>query len=495
MKFMQRVLTTVLAAAMIVCCSSVPVSAAKTSETAEKAVSSIKVGWNLGNSLDSNGAWIAQYTSGKPSDYEKAWGNPVTTKALITFIKKQGYNAVRVPVTWAEHIDKNGKIDKDWLDRVQTVVDYVISQDMYCILNVHHDGGSEGWLVASEESYKSNSKKFAGLWKNIAARFKDYGDKLMFESFNEMLDSKDSWTESKDSKAYSVINKYNQLFVDTVRASGGNNGTRNLMLQTYSAAHTEKTLKNFVLPKDTVKNHLIVQVHDYDPTAFTFPEKDVTWTKSVSTWGSDTDKKNMDKVFAIIGKYSDSLGVPFVVGEFGATFKNNNSSRAKFAEYYVKKAAEYGIKCFWWDDSDPQKGYSLVDRSSCKLIHSEVVKAMTAAGAKAGSSSSSSASDNSTGNKLSAPVMKKFTKKNGYLKVNWGAVEGADSYKVYRADSASGKKTLLKTTKNTYYIDKTAKAGKKYYYFVKAYNSSTKITSSYSKGKSVTLPASDKKQS
>ncbi len=131
--------------------------AADTFETAESTVGAINAGWNLGNSLDSFGEWIGIYTSGKPSDYETAWGNPVTNEKLITAIKNAGFNAVRVPVTWAEHIDNSGNIDKVWLDRVQEVVDYVISQDMYCVVNVHHDADADGWLEASAKCYNTRA--------------------------------------------------------------------------------------------------------------------------------------------------------------------------------------------------------------------------------------------------------------------------------------------------------------------------------------------------
>ena len=107
-------------------------------------------------------------------------------------MKNAGFNAVRVPVTWAEHIDENGSINDEWLDRVQQVVDHVISQDMYCVLNVHHDAGADGWLEASADCFMNSSKKFAGLWNSIAVRFREYGSKLIFEGFNEMLDSRNS---------------------------------------------------------------------------------------------------------------------------------------------------------------------------------------------------------------------------------------------------------------------------------------------------------------
>ena len=146
-------------------------------EDAQQTADNIRVGWNLGNTLESNGEWIGLYSDGKPENYETAWGNPVTTPELIAAVKAAGFNAVRVPVTWCEHIDENGNIDSEWMSRVQQVVDYVIQQDMYCIINVHHDSGG-GWLRATPECYAESSDKFANIWENIATYFKEYDDRL-----------------------------------------------------------------------------------------------------------------------------------------------------------------------------------------------------------------------------------------------------------------------------------------------------------------------------
>ncbi|MBQ8568445.1 MAG: cellulase family glycosylhydrolase [Oscillospiraceae bacterium] len=457
----RRIVSIAASAAMLVTGLGFETCAASSSETAEKAVASMTVGFNLGNALDSNGDWIDLYTSGKPKDFETAWGNPVTTKAMIKTVKKTGFNAVRVPVTWAQHIDNKGNIDKDWLDRVQEVVDYVIDEDLYCILNVHHDAGSEGWLEASEDCYKKSADKFKGLWKNIAVRFKDYDDKLIFEGFNEILDKNNSWTNSSDSGAYKAVNDFNQLFVDTVRSTGGNNKDRNLMVQVYSGATTEQTLSKFMLPEDSVKDHLIVQVHSYDPQTFTFT--DITWATETDKWGSAADKNDVNALMKRLDKYSDKLGAPFVVGEFAAEYKNNDSERAEYAEYFVSKAAEYGIKCFWWDTG----GMALLDRNENKMIHTEVVNALIrGSGTKpsADSTSDNKKTDNTksdktkTDEKLKAPVVSsKVTK--GNIKLSWGKVSGADAYRVYMYNSKTGKYVRKATVKGTSYTVKGLSKG------------------------------------
>lgn len=139
--------------------------------TATELVDDITLGWNLGNTLECHESYVA---SDSPEYYETLWFNPVTTKEMIDTVKASGINAVRIPITWYPHMDENNIIDVMWMNRVQEVVDYVIENDMYCIINVHHDTGSTGWLKATEENYLKNKDKFQLLWKQIAAHFKGY---------------------------------------------------------------------------------------------------------------------------------------------------------------------------------------------------------------------------------------------------------------------------------------------------------------------------------
>ena len=240
-------------------------------ETATQAVANMKVGWNLGNTLDANSGsldnmWIEAWTDRSPSAYETAWGQPVTTREVIRMMKRAGFNAIRVPVTWWPHMEATfnsvtwnsqteslnpwdpdadpigTQIDEEWMARVQEVVDYVIDEGMYCILNVHHDTGtySTSWIKASMDNYYKKKDTFAAIWTQIANRFKDYDEKLIFEGYNEVLDPYNSWCYSSlgmgsynasvANDAYNAINSYAQLFVNTVRATGGNNAQRNLAL-------------------------------------------------------------------------------------------------------------------------------------------------------------------------------------------------------------------------------------------------------------------------
>ena len=398
-----RKITAVFLCAAVATASAVPALAAPEFESAEAAVENITVGWNLGNTLDSCGEWIGLYTEGKPENYETAWGNPVASRELITAVKAAGFNAVRVPVTWADHIDEKGSIDAEWLDRVQEVVDYVISQGLYCILNVHHDAGADGWLEASADCFVKSSGKFAGLWKNIAVRFREYGDKLIFEGFNEILDSQNSWSDARENDAYKAVNDFNQLFVNTVRATGGNNAERNLMVQVYSGSCSEKALAGFVLPDDSTAGHLMIQAHHYDPLGFT--SSGATWTTMTDKWGSDAEKQYFDQMFDRLESFAKEQGAPLVIGEFGAEYKGNEPSRELYAEYFVTSAANLDIKCFWWDTGE----MALFDRSSCTVKYPGIVKALTKNTSHAQEAISGDVDGSGTVNALDAAAILKYS--------------------------------------------------------------------------------------
>lgn len=362
---MKKIISAISAAALALTLAAT--ASAAECESAEEAVANINVGWNLGNTFDCSGDWI----SGDPSAFETAWGNPVVNKQLIEGVKAAGFNTIRLPVTWDAHIDDEGNIDENWLNRVQEVVDYIIDADLYCVLNVHHDGGTDGWLEASDDCIKNSGERFEGLWTNIAERFKDYDEKLIFESFNEVLDSNNSWTTSSTADGYSAINELNQMFVDAVRSTGGNNKTRNLMVQTYSAGSAAATFRNFELPEDKAQGHLIVHVHNYDPQGFTWTE--ATWTTMTDYWGSEDQIETIEYLFDVLADYSESLDVPFVVGEFGAQSKNNDKERAEYAACVISEGAEVGVKCFWWDNG---ADFKIIDRATGSVTAPAIVKAL-----------------------------------------------------------------------------------------------------------------------
>lgn len=327
-------------------------------------VEDIVLGWNLGNTLDSCSGTEPGKNEGLSS--ETAWGNPRATQEMIDLVKDNGINAVRVPVTWYNHMDSNYVIDEEWMDRVQEVVDYVINDDMYCIINVHHDTGANGWLRASDTNLEENKAMFTAIWEQVSARFAGYNEHLLFEGFNEILNDTNEWY-SPDSRAVEVVNELNQLFVDTVRASGGNNGERILIVNTYCAGGNSQVTKGFVLPVDSAEDSLVVEAHIYQPYNFTaeeFPEA-VTWNKE----SVDSYLKNMYVSFV-------QKGIPVIIGEFGCADKDNDGARQAWAKYYVETCTDYGIKCFWWDNGS---AYRLFNRRNLKISEVNLLGTMVAA--------------------------------------------------------------------------------------------------------------------
>lgn len=318
-------------------------------ETSYDAVANMGVGWNLGNTLDS---WWVDDTDGRDwKRWETGWGQPVTGPELMVMMKNAGFGAIRVPVTWSPHMDKDGNVYEEWMNRVNQIVDYVLDAGMYCIINVHHDTGSDSkvWLVASEEDYARERDLYEGLWRQIAERFKDYDHRLLFESYNEMLDEYGSWCfasmnkgydqESAD-ESYKAINSYAQSFVDAVRSTGGNNAVRNLIVNTYGACngsgnwnpHLKDPLRFMALPSDKAEDHLIFQVHAY-PLIDDIPSM----------------KAEVEDMFRSLDLYLAVQGAPVIIGEWG-TFSENPSQEnlLHFADFFVRRAKDYGFGTFYW---------------------------------------------------------------------------------------------------------------------------------------------------
>lgn len=316
----------------------------------------IKVGWNLGNTLD------CYDVTWKVSSHETAWGNPVTTKAMIDTVKAAGFNAVRIPVAWTDHITDDGTIDGAWMNRVQEVVDYSMNNGLYTILNVHHDDYT--WLNPTYADEAAVKAKLTKIWTQIAERFKDYDTKLLFEGMNEprVVGSTYEWTGGTDEER-DVINHLHQAFVDTVRASGGNNPNRTLIVTTHAASITSAAVEGLIVPND---GNIIVSIHSYAPWKFTtleYPEE-----KSFT----DSGRAELDKGFDYLyGKFV-SKGIPVIIGEFGAENKDNASDRAAYYAYYVSAAAERGIPCFIWDNG-PEDSFGLLDRETCTWYDQNII--------------------------------------------------------------------------------------------------------------------------
>lgn len=324
-------------------------------------VSNMKLGWNLGNTLDATG--------GIALDSERSWGNPETTQEMIDAVLNQGINVIRIPVTWDNHFSDGPDyiIHDVWLDRVQEVVDYAYNRGAYVILNMHH----EDWHFPSEENKEEASEILRVLWTQIAERFKNYDEHLIFEGLNEprKTGTNVEWNGG-DEEGRAVVNHFMQVFVDTVRATGGNNEYRHLMICGYAASSSTVALESIELPDD---DKLIVSVHAYTPYNFALN------TKGTSVWKAGIDNKDIDTVLKDIKEIFLDKGVPVIIGEFGAMNKENEYERAEWASYYVSAAREIGVPCIWWDNnafSGAGENFGLFDRRALTFPYSYLLKAL-----------------------------------------------------------------------------------------------------------------------
>lgn len=317
--------------------------------TSQQLVEDMTFGWNLGNTLDvcqadrdGDGKINEHVEAGEKVD-ETLWGNPKATKDLFTSLKKNGVNAVRIPVTWRDHMDSNGNIDREWMDRVQQVVDYAYSQGMYVIINVHHDGGGDpkfgAWIIEeSQKDYNTFLKKYKNVWKQIAERFKNYSDYLIFESMNEV--GFDTLYNKNKADAYNLINKINQDFVDIIRATGGNNAKRHLLIAGYYT-DIERTCNSLYKMPDDKAGRCILSVHYYTP--WDFCTCDIK-----HTWGTNSEVRQMETLIGKMKKNFVDKGIPVIIGEYAAS-GSDLSSCIFFIEKLNKLCSDYGIATFIWD--------------------------------------------------------------------------------------------------------------------------------------------------
>lgn len=317
--------------------------------TSQQLVEDMTFGWNLGNTLDvcqadrdGDGKINEHVEAGEKVD-ETLWGNPKATKELFTSLKKNGVNAVRIPVTWRDHMDSNGNIDREWMDRVQQVVDYAYSQGMYVIINVHHDGGGDpkfgAWIIEeSQKDYNTFLKKYNNVWKQIAERFKNYSDYLIFESMNEV--GFDTLYNKNKADAYNLINKINQDFVDIIRATGGNNAKRHLLIAGYYT-DIERTCDSLYKMPDDKAGRCILSVHYYTPWDFCTCDRK-------HTWGTNSEVRQMETLIGKMKKNFVDKGIPVIIGEYAAS-GSDLSSCIFFIEKLNKLCSDYGIATFIWD--------------------------------------------------------------------------------------------------------------------------------------------------
>lgn len=343
------------------------------------------LGWNLGNHMDA----INNGVSG-----ETVWGNPKATQATFTGVRTAGFTSVRIPVTWMGHIGDapDYTIETAWMNRVAEIVGYAEAAGLKVILNTHHDEdhGDGHWqdlrgAVNNAETNETIKKEIAAVWTQIANKFKDKGDFLMFESFNELIYGSEWSSSANTEKKCAVINEWNQVFVDAVRATGGNNETRWLGVPGYAAS--PNYLGYLAVPDDPAKKTMLA-FHCYDPYDFTIGDKQTQdWGHTGTSFKSGEDQ--IKKLFSGIYTNFIAKNIPIYMGEFGCSMRDKNNSQAwayylYYLEYVVKCAKTYGIAPFLWDNGAKGSGkecHAYIDHGTGKYIgNSEApVKAMVKA--------------------------------------------------------------------------------------------------------------------
>ena len=337
---------------------------------------SMGVGWNLGNTFDAiKGSWNR---NADEMTVETSWVGIKTTEEMIEAIQNAGFSSIRVPVSWHDHVSgPDHEISEKWLNRVQEVVDWAYNRGMYVIINIHHD---EDQFLPASSHYEESAYYVECVWRQLAERFRDYDEHLIMESMNEprLVNTTYEWTFNPSAPecvdAADCLNRLNQLFVDTVRASGGNNATRYLMVPAYDAAPGNAVRDSFLLPTDSADNKIIVSAHAYTPYDFTLNQN------GGNTFGTQNQKA--DIVGFMNSLYNQYIvnGIPVVIGEYGAMVKGDNlQDRVDWAAFYVASASARNLPCLYWDNnvfSGNGERFGLLDRKSLSFPHQVMVDAI-----------------------------------------------------------------------------------------------------------------------
>ncbi|MBQ6165444.1 MAG: glycoside hydrolase family 5 protein [Clostridia bacterium] len=352
-----------ICAAALVCCVGVAAggvmfySPKKPDTESVRFASSLGRGWNLGNTLE---AWQIP----KPEDTETCWGNPKTTKELIALVKELGFTSVRIPVTWFQHVDEDFNVDPAWLDRVNEVVDYVLSQDMFAIVNVQHD--DQDWLITNYENEARAGEILSKLWAQIADRFADHDEQLVFDLMNEprVVGSPDEWTGTAEERE--VVNRLNRKALGVIRGAAGYNKTRYVMITTCCASLSEDNCGALEIPDD---EHVIVSLHYYPGTAHRSEFPDCEKRFGVR------DYLEINKTLRRIYDTFIKKGVGVSISEFGWTDRAHLGHLTQKAKWFVQCASKYGMSCLVWDNGGD---FRLIDRNDLAAEFPDYVKAITA---------------------------------------------------------------------------------------------------------------------
>ncbi len=317
--------------------------------TTMEIVQDMGLGINLGNTFESCGDWIS---GGSVSSYERAWGSPVITQEIIEGYKECGFGALRVPVAWSNMMLEDYTIHPDYLDRVKEVVGWALDSELYVIMNIHWDNGwFEGF--ADDEKRDECFYKYERIWTQLSEEFKDYSDRLMFESLNEEAGWQSLWNRYTDQgdkeKSFGIVNDINQRFVNIVRKSGGNNSKRHLLIAGYNT-DIELTCDSLYKMPDDPAGRCAVSVHYYTPPTFALLEEDVDWGKAQTEWGSESDVAELNKNMNLMKTTFVDNGIPVIIGEYGTTTSNKTPEMVrKYLSSVCGAAYTRGMCPVLWD--------------------------------------------------------------------------------------------------------------------------------------------------
>ncbi len=325
--------------------------------TSAELVAEMGVGWNLGNSFD-------------VIDRDKTiWGNPLSSGSIVRAVKARGFETLRIPITWNFHQGPGDPfpIESSYLERIELIVNEALKSDMHVIINTHHDE----WIIPTEEESDRVSNRLSSLWTQVSDHFSAYGDKLIFEVMNEprLRNSPEEWNGGTQ-EGRDVINGYQQVSVDAIRSTGGNNSKRHLMIPTYAASTHPNAMQDLVVPNEDP--NIIISIHSYFPWEFAgLPE-------GTDMWGSDEEKAALDtELNRIRDKWVTQEGRAVILGEWGTIDKDNISARIEYAMYYTTAAMERGMLPIIWDDGG---NFGLFDRHTMTWRFPEIADAVVAAG-------------------------------------------------------------------------------------------------------------------
>jgi len=397
---------------------SAPVAATSSVQMAKNLV----IGWNLGNALDASSCDDWAYNEGLKLEYCWLPHKQAASRDLIRTVSAAGFKTLRLPVSWHNHMDRNTyQIDSAWMNRVKEIVDWALAEDMYVILNIHHDNltdsqiwSNPGFCLSTDSSIQSRSKDYIGkVWEQIAATFKDYDNRLVFEVLNEPRCIGTDWewgfwgsNEWRASTYNEIITAYEQVGLNKIRASGGNNASRYVMIPGYAASPSY--LSTFSFPTDSASDKLLLSAHAYSPNDF-----------ALEGWRTDYDsdksyiESTIDGVFSGLVSNYVNKGIGVVMGEASASDKNNTSSRVKWAQYYFGKAKASGIPVVLWDNetttlegaSSGGENHGYFNRVTCAQYFPSIIEAMMNAAYGSSGSSSGNSSSGSSSNQNNSEVV------------------------------------------------------------------------------------------